>query len=370
MIDQRVERLADVLVSYSTRVERGDLVVIESSSLAAPLVRAVYARVLQAGGHPYARIAIEGVSEYLLRSGSDAQLAWLAPTRVEELERANVRMVFDSDFNTRTLMGVEPVRQAIAARARERLRDIQLERAAAGDLRWVVTLFPTNASAQEAEMSLAQYEDFVFGAGRLDHDDPVAEWREFGERVSRLAEWLRTKTEIRVRANGTDLTLGVEGRNWIACDGKENFPDGEVFTGPVETRVDGTVDFTFPAVFQGRAVEGIRLRFEGGEVVEASARRGEAFLEEMLALDEGARRVGEFAFGLNDSVQEFTRNTLFDEKIGGTMHLALGKAYPETGATNRSALHWDLVCDLRPGSEVHADGELVYRNGRFLDGRF
>ena len=370
MIDSRVDRLAEVLVSYSTRVGRGDVVLIESSALAAPLVRAVYRRVLEAGGHPHTRISIEGVAEHLLKNGSDEQLAWLNPTRLEEFERVDVRMVFDSEVNTRSLTGVDPTRQAIAARARERLRDVQLERAANGEMRWVVTLFPTNASAQDAEMSLSQYEDFVFAAGLLEHDDPLAEWRRFGERVGRLGAWLGTKDEIRVVSNGTDVTLGVGGRTWIPCDGKENFPDGEVFTAPIETRVDGTVDFTFPAAFQGRVIEGIRLRFQEGEVVEARARRGQAFLDEMLGLDEGARRVGEFAFGLNESIQEFTRNTLFDEKIGGTMHLALGKAYPESGGTNRSALHWDLVCDLRPGSEVYADGELVYRDGHFLDGRF
>ncbi len=370
MTDPRVDRLAEVLVSYSTRVGEGDVVLIESSALAAPLVRAVYRRVLEAGGHPQTRISIDGVSEHLLKNGSDEQLAWLNPTRLEEFQRVDVRMVFDSEVNTRSLTGVDPARQAIAARARERLRDIQLERAAAGEMRWVVTLFPTNASAQDAEMSLSQYEDFVFGAGLLDRDDAVAEWRRFGDRVRRLGEWLETKDEIRIVSNGTDLTLGVGGRTWIPCDGKENFPDGEVFTAPTETRVDGTVDFTFPAAFQGRVIEGIRLRFQEGEVVEATARRGQAFLDEMLAMDEGARRVGEFAFGLNESIQEFTRNTLFDEKIGGTMHLALGKAYPESGGTNQSALHWDLVCDLRPGSEVYADGELVYRDGQFLDGRF
>jgi aminopeptidase len=370
MIDPRVERLADVIVSYSTRVEPGDVVVIESSALAAPLVRAVYRRVLETGGHPHTRISIEGAAEHLLKNGSDEQLSWLNPTRLEEFQRADVRMVFESEVNTRSLTGVDPARQAIAARARERLRDTQLERAAAGEMRWLVTLFPTNASAQDAEMSLPQYEDFVFGAGLLDREDPVAEWRRLGERVRLLGEWLGTKDEIRVVSNGTDLTLGVGGRTWIPCDGKENFPDGEVFTAPVETRVDGTVDFTFPAAFHGRVIEGIRLRFAEGEVVGATARRGQAFLEEMLGLDAGARRVGEFAFGLNEAIQEFTRNTLFDEKIGGTMHLALGKAYPESGGKNQSALHWDIVCDLRPGSEVYADGELVYRDGQFLDGRF
>jgi aminopeptidase len=364
--DPRVERLADVLVAYSTGVRPGDLVALDATPLAAPLIRETYRRVLAAGGHPDVRVAVDGVQEALLAEGDDAQLEWLSPARTEEIERANVRMVFDSDFNTRTLTGVDPARQAIAHRARKRIGDRLFERAAKGELRWLVTLYPTNAAAQDAGMSLADYEEFVFRAGFLDRDDPVGEWRAFGERLQGLADRLATKRKLRVVAEGTDLTLGIGGRRWIASRGRENFPDGEVFTGPVETSVEGEIAFTFPASFQGRVIEGVTLRFAGGEVVAAEARRGQAFLDEMLALDDGARRLGEFAFGMNEAVTQFTLNTLFDEKIGGTVHLALGKAYPETGGWNESALHWDLVCDLRRGSEVYADDELVYRDGRFL----
>jgi aminopeptidase len=366
--DDRIERLASVAVDYSTAVRPGDLVVLEGSSLAAPLVRAVHRKILAAGGHPQVRITVDGVLEALLEDGNEAQLQWLNPVRVEDIERADVRIVFESDFNTRSLSGVDPARQALAQRARRRLGDRLFERALRGELRWLVTLFPTNSAAQEAGMSLPEYEEFVYRAGFLDRDDPVAEWRSFGGRLARLADWLSARRELRVVADGTDLTLACDGRTWVASTGRENFPDGEVFTGPVETSVEGEISFTFPAVFQGRMIEGVRLRFRAGEVVDATATRNEAFLKEMLAVDEGARRVGEFAFGLNEAISEFTSNTLFDEKIGGTAHLALGKSYPETGGRNESALHWDLVCDLRRGSEVHADGELVYRDGRFLDG--
>ena len=367
MMDRRIEQLAAVLVNYSTTVQPGDLVVIESSPLAAPLVRALYARALEAGGHPTVRIAVDGVSELLLKLGSDAQVEWVSPARVEETERADVRIVLDSAANTRALSGVSPARHALAERARRRLSDRVLERAAAGELRWLVTLFPTNAAAQDASMSLAEYEDFVFRAGFLDRDDPVSAWREFDARLVRLAQWLETKDSLRIVTDGTDLTVGVGGRRWVAASGKENFPDGEVFSGPAETRVDGQISFSFPAAFRGHVLDGVSLRFRSGEVVEARARRGQEFLDRMLALDDGARRAGEIAFGLNDAISEFTLNTLFDEKIGGTMHLALGKSYPETGGENASALHWDLVCDLRSGSEVYADGEPVYRDGGFLD---
>jgi aminopeptidase len=366
--DARVQRLAEVLVDYSTAVRPGDLVIVDTSPPAASLVRALYRKVLEAGGHPYLRIDLDGELETLLKDGSDAQLDWVNPTLFEQAQRADVEIAVEADSNTRRLSGVDPARQARRARAREKLRERYFERAAAGDLRRVVTLYPTSANAQDAEMSLGEYEDFVYGAGFLDRDDPGSAWRSFGEQLERTASWLGEKQELRIVAEDTDLTVGVAGRTWVASDGKENFPDGEVFTGPIETSVEGTIKFTFPAMMRGRQADGVRLRFEGGEVVEATADRGQEFLREMIAMDDGARRVGEFAFGLNEGVTEFTGHTLFDEKIGGTCHLALGRSYPETGGVNLSALHWDLVCDLRAGGEVYADGELVYRDGRFLDG--
>jgi aminopeptidase len=366
-VDHRVEKLARVLVDYSTAVTAGDLVLVEAAPPAAPLVRAVHRLVLEAGAHPRIRTVVEGLAESILTHGTDAQLDWVNPSRYVELETVDVRIHIMAETNTRALSGVDPARQARLGKAYEQLRNLSMARAAAGELRWCVTLFPTQASAQDAEMSLADYEDFVYAAGKLDLDDPVAAWRSFGEEIERLAGWLATTRELRLVADGTDLTVGVEGRAWIPSEGRENFPDGECFTGPVETSLEGEISFGFPAAYGGRSVEGVRLVFRGGEVVEATAAKGEEFLRQMLAVDDGARRAGEFAFGLNWDIGEHTRNTLFDEKIGGTVHLALGKSYPETGGVNASALHWDLVCDLRRGSEVYADGELVYRDGRFLD---
>ena len=359
-----------MLVDYSTRVGRGDIVLLSGSPHGAPLVRSLYRKVLAAGGHPHLRIRFEEEAEALLKTGSDEQLEWMNPATLEDVERADVRIWIEADANTRSLSGVDPARQARFARAREAMRDRYFERTASGELRSVVTLFPTRAAAQDAEMSLAQYEDFVYRAGFLDRAEPVKEWEALGGTLRRLSDWLGARRELRVVAEGTDLKASVEGRTWIACDGKENFPDGEVFTGPVESSLEGTVRFSYPATFAGRVVKDVELRFREGEVVESSASDGEGLLHEMLALDDGARRAGEFAFGMNDAVQEFTGHTLFDEKIGGTMHLALGKSYPESGGVNQSALHWDLVCDLRAGGEVYADGELVYRDGRFLEGIF
>jgi aminopeptidase len=365
--DPRVARLAEVLVDYSIGAEAGQQITIEAPSGAAPLVHEVYRRLLAAGAHPLPRITIDGMLQNLLLDGSEDQVGWVNPARAEDIEEVDGRIVILAPANTRSLTGVDTAKQALQSRALEPQRNRYLERAANGELTWVLTLFPTQAAAQDAEMSLPEFEDFVYAAGFLDRDDPLAEWKAFGERLERIGAFLDGVSELRVVGEDTDLRLGVAGRRWIRSRARENFPDGEVFTGPVETSVEGAIRFTYPAIFEGREVDGVRLRFEGGEVVDASASRGEDLLREMIAVDEGARRVGEFAFGLNEAVKSFTREILFDEKIGGTVHLALGTGYPDTGSVNRSALHWDLICDLREGGEVYADGELVYRDGAFLE---
>jgi aminopeptidase len=365
--DVRLRRLADVLVDYSAGVKPGELVLLEAPVIVEPLVEELYGAVLRAGGHPVTRIGLD-VADVLLGEGTDDQIAWVNPARREDIERADVRIVIEGARNTKSMTAIEPARQALVERSRSELRDRYLERALSGELRWVLSAFPTNAAAQDAEMSLSDYEDFVYGAAFLDDGEPIERWHTFAEELRRVVEFLSEKRELRIVAEDTDLTFSVAGRTWIPADGHENFPDGEVFTAPLETSTEGEIRFTYPAVFRGRQVDDVRLRFREGEVVEATAARGQDFLEEMIGLDDGARRVGELAFGLNGAIGVFTRNILFDEKIGGTVHLALGTAYPECGGENRSALHWDMICDLRSGSEVYADGELVYRDGRFLNG--
>ena len=217
-------------------------------------------------------------------------------------------------------------------------------------------------------MSLAEYEQFVFGACHvLDGEDPVAHWEGTSAELEARAQQLEEARELRIVGPDTDLALGVEGRGWTAADGHLNMPDGEVFTSPVETATEGEIRFSFPAIFHGREVEDVRLRFEGGRVVDCEAARGVEHLRAMLDMDEGSRRLGEVAFGLNYEIDRFTRNILFDEKIGGTMHLALGSGFPELGGRNESGLHWDMICDLRADGEVYADGELVWRAGSFLE---
>jgi aminopeptidase len=368
MPDPRHARLAEVLVGYSTAVRPGDVVRIESYGIASPLVPELYASALRAGGRPEARVVLDETEEALFDEGNDAQVEWIAPDHAWNLEHGDVWIVVDAPANTKRLSNIDPERMGRRLLARRPLQTRYLERSAAGEFRWLICGYPTQASAQEAGMSLREFEDLLYRAALLDREDPVAEWEAFGERLERIGSFLEDKRELRIVGEDTDLRLRVHGRTWIRSKGLRNFPDGEVFTGPIETSVEGTIRFTFPAIVRGRRAEDVRLRFEGGEVVEATAARGQHFLREMISLDEGARRVGEFAFGLNEAIKEYTGNLLLDEKIGGTVHLALGRSVPGTGGENESGLHWDIVCDLRDGGEVYADGELVYRDGSFLDG--
>jgi aminopeptidase len=365
MADTRLAKLAHLLVTYSLRLQPGDLLEIDTTPLAAPLVREVYREALLAGAHPFTRIALPETRELLLKYGTDEQLTYVLPFTLSEMKEINALLTIWAEVNPRHLSGADPEKIAALQQSRREVNRIYSERMASGSLRWCGTLFPTEGAAQDAEMSLLDYEEFVYSAGKLDAADPAAEWQAVHDQQQRIADLLSTKREIRLVAPGTDLTYETDGRRWLNADGKVNFPDGEVFTSPIETRTRGQISFTYPAVYGGREVEGVQLVFAEGRVVEATAEKGEDYLRAQLDQDEGARRLGEAAFGLNYDIQRFTRNTLFDEKIGGTIHLALGQAFPEVGGQNESALHWDMVNDMRAG-EVYADGALVYKDGRFI----
>lgn len=366
--DARIDKLAQVLVRYSTAVQPGELVRIRGTTVSEPLLVAVYREVLVAGGNPVVRLTPDECEEIFLRTATDKQLQFVSPLSEQEIKTLDVSIGIWASHNTKSLTHVDPARQALASRAQKSIVDIFLERSASKSLRWLGAEYPTNAGAQDAEMSLADYQDFVFRAGKLDRDDPAAAWREVRDRQQRICDFMERSHELRFTTpQGTDLRLAVNGRKWINCCGRRNFPDGEVYTGPIETATQGVVCFSFPAVHGGRECDGIRLEFRDGRVVDATAKKGEDFLLKMLDQDPGARVLGEIGIGTNYSIQRYTRNTLFDEKIGGTFHAAVGSSYPESGGTNASALHWDLVCDLRSGGRMEVDGQLVGENGRFID---
>jgi aminopeptidase len=364
--DSRAEALAQILVRYSTKVTEGDVCVIQSTTPAEVLVQAVYEEVLRAGGLPIMQMTTEGAQAAFYDLAGDEQLDWIPPTSEWVAENADVRIAIMADVNARELSRTDPKKQARVSRARHGLMETSMKRSAAGEYRWSLTLFPTHAYASEAGMSLRDYEDFYYAACLATDGEPVTAWERQSDEVKRLAEWIEGKEQVRVTAPGTDITLGVAGRHWIPCVGEHNMPDGEFFTGPVEDSVNGEIAFSFPASYGGRTVSGVRFRFEDGKVVDASAEQGEDFLIEMLDTDEGARRLGELGIGTNYGIATGTKEILLDEKIGGTVHMAIGMAYPESGGTNDSAVHWDMVCDLRPGGALEVDGVELQRDGKFL----
>jgi aminopeptidase len=365
MADPRHQKLAKVLVHYSLKLKPGDKLSINASEVAAPLVREVYREAIHAGAHVNTFIALDGLHEIFIKEASDEQLDHISEYDQFTSEYFDAFLTIWSEQNTRAMSSVDPKRIAKRRAARSKLMKRELERMAAGEIRWCGTLYPTHAHAQDARMSLSAYEDFVYGAGLLDLEDPIEAWRKVHVEQQRIADFLMQHDEIHIVAPGTDLTYRVGGRKWINCAGTENFPDGEIFSGPIEDSVNGTVRFSYPAIYDGNEVEDVRLTFRDGKIIESSASRGLDFLNAMLDSDAGARYVGEVAFGLNYNIKDFTCDTLFDEKIGGTMHMAMGASLPESGGVNESGLHWDMVCDLREG-KVYADGQLCYENGRFI----
>ena len=366
MKDPRIEKYADVLLNYCIKLKKDQLVCLRGSSLAEPLILELYKAALLQGAHPFTRVLLQGLEETYFKYSTENQLKYITPIQKYEMNNSDALVAIMSSFNTKELTGIDPKKQAVAQKAAKPLMEKTMKRTAQGKYSWVGCLYPTNAAAQDAGMSLSDYENFVFKACLLDRKDPVAEWRKISKYNARLIKYLSRKSEIRIVAPDTDLTYRIKGRKWVNCDGKNNFPDGEVFTAPWENSAGGHIRFTFPAVYHGREVEDVRIEFKNGKAVKATAAKGEDFLNAMLDMDKGSRYLGEVAIGTNFGIKSFTKNILFDEKIGGTVHMALGMAYPETGGKNSSGLHWDMICDLRKNGALYADGQLFFKNGRFL----
>jgi len=350
-----------VLVDYSVGAAEGEQVLIFGEAGAEPLIRELYVRLLQVGATPVPQVSLPSMQELFFEHARDVHFEKIPSIRRMMREEADAEIGIMAPSNTRALANVDPARQQTFGRLNQPLADIMLKKN-----RWVLTLFPTAALAQESDMGLAEYEEFVFEAMGLNHEDPVRYWQQKSEEQGRLAERLEAAREFRITAQETDLTLSVEGRKFVNSTVERNLPGSEVFTGPIEDSANGTVYFSVPANVSGRDVSGVRLRFENGKVVEASAEKGEEYLNAMLDADAGARYLGELGIGTNYGIPRATRNILFDEKLGGTVHLAIGRSYEETGGKNESSVHWDLICDLRQGGELYADGELIQQNGQFV----
>jgi aminopeptidase len=361
VVDERIGKLARVLVDYSTEAGEGDQVLISGEVGAGPLIKALYTRLLQVGATPITQISLPGMQELFFEHARDIHYDEIPEVTRAVVDGVDAHITILAPSNTRALANVDPSRQQALQRRNKPLSEVVLKKD-----RWMVTLFPTEALAQEAQASLSEYEEFAFGAMGLNEEDPVRYWSEKFAEQERLIGRLEEAREIRILGPETDLTLSVAGRKFLNSAGRRNMPCGEVFTGPVEDSAHGTVYFGIPAAVAGREISGARLRFEEGKVVEASAEKGEEYLMSLLDADAGARYLGELGIGTNYNIPRASANVLFDEKLGGTVHLAIGRSYAETGGKNDSSVHTDLVCDLREGGELYADGELIQENGRFL----
>ena len=368
MYDMRNDKLAELLVNYSVAVKPGDKVWIRGGVVAEPLLLAVYREVLKAGGYPYLMPTLAQAMEIFYKHANEDQLKFVNPPHQMLIETYDCSINILGEENTRALSNIDPQKMVTTSLAQRPLFKTYLERAARKEFRWTLAQFPTNAHAQDADMSLDEYADFVYSAMMPDLNDPVGYWKMVSARQEKIVNWLNGKEKIHVIGRETDLHLNVKGRKFMNCDCHENVPDGEVFTGPVEDSLEGQVYFSYPAIHAGREVSGVRLWFEKGKVVKATAEKNEEFLLKTLDTDDGARYVGEFAIGTNEGITRFTRNILFDEKIGGSFHMAVGSSYPETGGVNQSGIHWDMICDLRDGGEIWVDDELIYKNGKFTIG--
>ena len=367
MSDLRVQKLAQILVDHSARIQPGDRVAIEATLAAEPLVRALYALILKRGGYPHLLLALPDQDELLFTHGNEEQLAYVHPFRKLAYEQFESRIRIHSATNTRALSTVDAARQAQHQKSLAPILATQMKRGAKKAFKWVTTLFPTEAYAMEAGMGLHAYQDFVYRACHADKDtpNPVAYWQEAEAKQQRIIDRIEGHDKVVLRGPNVDLTLSIKERTFCNAAGEHNMPDGEIYTSPVEDSVNGWVRFTYPTAHQGRIVEGVELTFEDGRVTRARAEKNQDYLLQMLETDTGARYVGEFAIGTNFEINRFTGNILFDEKIGGSFHLALGAGYPETGSRNHSMIHWDMICDMREDAEILVDGEVVYRNGKF-----
>lgn len=365
MVDKRVEKLAKLFVNFSVNVRPKEKVIIQGTAQAFPLINELYRECLLADAYP--QILAQVDSQYTFyKTAKDHQLTHVSPFSKFVMENADAMIHIFCDTNPKRLTNVNPEKIRKHQAAESELMGILFKREAEGKFRWGGLPYPIAAEAQEAAMALEEYEDFVYSSCLLDKKDPVAEWKKVRKEQDKLCDFLNKTDKIRIVGEDTDISYSVKGRKWINCSGEMNMPDGEVFTSPVESSVNGTIRFTYPGIFRGREVEDICLTFKAGKVIKASAEKGEKLLKELLKI-KGADHLGEAAIGTNYGITKFTKDMLFDEKMGGTIHMALGlNPVPETGGTNKSAVHWDILKDMKKNSEIYADEKLVYKNGRFL----
>jgi aminopeptidase len=367
MINKFYENLAKLVVNYSIKVKEGDRVFITGPAFAKELFQALYVEIIKSGGHPFPLPQIEGIGELRYKYASEEQLMYVDPILKLMLKEIDGYIIIQGDYNTRKLSLIDPekIAKSQGSPDNRELLEILMDRIGKRNLGYLIVPFPCNSLAQEANMDLFSYFDFVQNALLLNKDDPVKEWSEIDEKQQKICEFLKTVDKIQVIGEDTDLVLSVKGRKWINCSGQLNLPDGEICTGPLENSANGHIRFTYPGLYQGNEIENIYLDFKDGKVLKATAEKGEKLLKEILKI-ENADKLGEFAIGTNYGITHFTKNILFDEKLGGTIHLALGAGIEEAGSKIKSAIHWDILKDMKPsGSKIVADSKVIYEEGKW-----
>jgi len=354
MTDPRVKRLAEILVNYSIKIKKGDLIELNFGIDAKELALEVYKLILKKRAYPIVHAGVPGFTYAYYKNASKEQLMKFPKLAMYEAKLADGSISIGAEYNTKELTKIDPKKISMRRKITRKISDIIIEKD-----NWIICEFPTHSLAQDAEMSLEEFEDFVYNATNID-------WKTESKKQDKLKKILDNGKIIRITGENSDLTFSIEGRTAIKCCGNRNMPDGEVFIAPVEDSTEGYIHYTYPAIYGGREVSGIFLRFHKGQVVEAKAEKGELFLKELIKADKGSCKLGEFGIGVNYNIKNFIKQILFDEKIGGTIHLALGMAYPEGGGKNKSAVHWDMIKDLRRGGKLFVDGKLIQQNGKFL----
>lgn len=364
-IETSEARYAQLLVDYCVELTPGDKLYVDSTTLAVPLVKEIHRIALQRGAHVEVSLAWDGMDRTFLAEANDDQLKYISAQKREAFETFDAYLAIRAPFNLRDMQDASPTKKKKRGAATKALNDTYFRRTGTRELRRNLCQYPTQAAAQNAGMSLDEYRAFIFEATKLNEPDPKQAWLDVRRKQQAVTDRLNQAKQMHYLGEHIDLTFSVDGRTWINSDGQTNMPSGEVYTSPVEDSVNGHIRFDYPAVYQGHEVEDVTLFVERGEVVKWEAKRGKDFLDHIFSLP-GTRRFGEAAIGTNYSIDRFTRNILFDEKIGGTVHLAIGQSYEQAGGKNKSSVHWDMIAGMRAGGEIKADGETIYRNGHFI----
>ena len=359
------KKYAHLLVHYCLGLKKGEKAYLKTTFLAESLVREIYREIVTLGAHIEIDWIFREQNRIFYRNAQKPQLEYQPTLYTRAMQEFDAYLYIRAPYNLKEDHDLDPEKIKTRQSALKALSKLYMDRTADGSMRRSLCQYPTQASAQEAGMSLEEYQEFVFNACNLFSDDPQREWLKVRMEQQRIVDYLNKSNQIIYKNDQSEISFSTKGRTWINSDGRTNMPSGEVFTGPVEDSVNGEVFFNYPSIFRGQELHNIRLWVKDGEVIKWQAEKGQQVLDDIFQI-EGARFFGEAAIGSNYQIQQATKNILFDEKIGGTIHMAIGQSYKQTGGTNQSPIHLDMIADMKHNGSIVADGIEIYKNGKFL----